>query len=34
MIPLVFFIFPNVGIVIGCPAMFQIIEEMTKANLG
>jgi tight adherence protein C len=34
MIPLVFFIFPNVGIVIGCPALFQIIEELNKTNLG
>ncbi|PKL44739.1 MAG: type II secretion system protein [Candidatus Riflebacteria bacterium HGW-Riflebacteria-1] len=34
MIPLVFFIFPNVGIVIGAPAAFQIIDEMSKANLG
>lgn len=34
MIPLVFFIFPNVGIVIGAPAAFQIIEEMSKANMG
>lgn len=33
MIPLVLFIFPNVGIVIGCPAMFQIIEELTKTGL-
>ncbi len=33
MIPLVFFIFPNVGIVIGCPAMFQIIEEMSKTGM-
>lgn len=33
MIPLVFFIFPNVGIVIGCPALFQIIEEMSKAGM-
>ncbi|NCB40512.1 MAG: type II secretion system F family protein, partial [Erysipelotrichia bacterium] len=33
MIPLVLFIFPNVGIVIGCPAMFQIIEELNKTNL-
>jgi len=33
MIPLVFFIFPNVGIVIGCPAIFQIVEELSKANL-
>ncbi len=34
MIPLVFFIFPNVGIVIGCPALFQIIEELNKTNLA
>ena len=34
MIPLVFFIFPNVGIVIGAPAAFQIIEEMSKAKMG
>lgn len=33
MIPLVFFIFPNVGIVIGCPAIFQIIEELSKTKL-
>ncbi|MBF0499525.1 MAG: type II secretion system F family protein [Candidatus Riflebacteria bacterium] len=33
MIPLVFFIFPNVGIVIGCPALFQIIEELSKSGL-
>jgi tight adherence protein C len=33
MIPLVFFIFPNVGIVIGCPAIFQIINELGKTNL-
>ncbi|MGM0599576.1 MAG: type II secretion system F family protein [Candidatus Rifleibacteriota bacterium] len=33
MIPLVFFIFPNVGIVIGCPALFQIIDELNKTNL-
>lgn len=26
MIPLVFFIFPNVGIIIGAPAVFQILE--------
>lgn len=26
MIPLVFFIFPNVGIIIGAPAIFQILE--------
>ncbi len=31
MIPLVFFIFPNVGVVIGCPAIFQMIEVMSKA---
>lgn len=30
MIPLVFFIFPNVGLVIGAPAAFQIIEEFSK----
>lgn len=30
MIPLVFFIFPNVGIVIGCPAIFQMIEVLSK----
>ena len=34
MIPLVFFIFPNVGVVIGCPAIFQIVDELAKANLG
>ncbi|MBU1107305.1 MAG: type II secretion system F family protein [Candidatus Riflebacteria bacterium] len=34
MIPLVFFIFPNVGIVVGAPAAFQIIEEMSKAKMG
>jgi tight adherence protein C len=34
MIPLVLFIFPNVGIVIGCPAIFQIIEELNKTGLG
>lgn len=33
MIPLVFFIFPNVGIVIMGPAMYQIIEEMAKSNV-
>jgi tight adherence protein C len=33
MIPLVFFIFPNVGIVIGCPAIFQIINELGKTDL-
>ncbi|GAB4272338.1 MAG: type II secretion system F family protein [Candidatus Rifleibacteriota bacterium] len=33
MIPLVFFIFPNVGIVIGCPALFQIINELSKTDL-
>lgn len=33
MIPLVFFIFPNVGIVIGCPAIFQIITELNKTNM-
>lgn len=33
MIPLVLFIFPNVGIVIGCPAMFQIMEELTKTGM-
>ena len=33
MIPLVFFIFPNVGVVIGCPAIFQILEELSKTNL-
>ncbi len=32
MIPLVFFIFPNVGIVIGAPAAFQIIEQMSQLN--
>ncbi|MFZ5952015.1 MAG: type II secretion system F family protein [Candidatus Rifleibacteriota bacterium] len=34
MIPLVFFIFPNVGIVIGAPAMFQIMEELGKAAIA
>lgn len=34
MIPLVFFIFPNVGIVIGCPAVFQIIDELAKTGLN
>lgn len=34
MIPLVFFIFPNVGIVIGCPAIFQIVDELNKTGLG
>jgi tight adherence protein C len=34
MIPLVFFIFPNVGIVIGCPAVFQIIDELNKTGLA
>lgn len=33
MIPLVFFIFPNVGIVIGCPAIFQIVDELAKSGL-
>lgn len=33
MIPLVFFIFPNVGLVIGAPALFQIIEELSKTGL-
>lgn len=33
MIPLVFFIFPNVGIVIGCPALFQIIAELSKTGM-
>lgn len=33
MIPLVLFIFPNVGIVIGCPAIFQIIEELSRSGL-
>ncbi len=33
MIPLVFFIFPNVGIVIMGPAAYQIIEEMSKGNV-
>jgi len=33
MIPLVFFIFPNVGIVIMGPAMYQIIEEMGKTKM-
>ncbi|HEY9069010.1 MAG TPA: type II secretion system F family protein, partial [Candidatus Ozemobacteraceae bacterium] len=33
MIPLVFFIFPNVGIVIMGPAMYQIIEEMGKTQM-
>lgn len=33
MIPLVFFIFPNVGIVIGCPAIFQILNELNKTDL-
>ena len=28
MIPLVFFIFPNVGIVIGVPALFQMLEAL------
>jgi len=32
MIPLVFFIFPNVGLVIGAPAVFQMIEG--TAGLG
>lgn len=31
MIPLVFFIFPNVGVVIGAPAVFQILEETSKS---
>jgi len=34
MIPLVLFIFPNVGIVIGAPAAFQIIDEMSKSKMG
>ena len=34
MIPLVFFIFPNVGVVIGCPAMFQILEELSKTGMA
>jgi tight adherence protein C len=29
MIPLVFFIFPNVGIVIGVPALFQMLEALS-----
>ncbi|HNW35735.1 MAG TPA: type II secretion system F family protein [Candidatus Ozemobacteraceae bacterium] len=33
MIPLVFFIFPNVGVVIMGPAMYQIIEETSKTAL-
>ena len=33
MIPLVFFIFPNVGIVIGCPALFQIIAQLSQTKL-
>jgi tight adherence protein C len=33
MIPLVLFIFPNVGIVIGAPAVFQIIEELSKSGM-
>lgn len=33
MIPLVFFIFPNVGIVIMGPAAYQIIEEMGKSSM-
>jgi len=33
MIPLVLFIFPNVGIVIGCPAIFQIINELSKSGM-
>lgn len=34
MLPLVFFIFPNVGIVIGAPALFQIMEEFAKAAIA
>ncbi len=34
MLPLVFFIFPNVGLVIGAPAMFQIMEEFAKASIA
>lgn len=34
MIPLVFFIFPNVGIVIGCPAVFQMMEAMGNTKIG
>ena len=34
MLPLVFFIFPNVGIVIGAPALFQIMEEFAKASIA
>ncbi|MFZ2957771.1 MAG: type II secretion system F family protein [Candidatus Ozemobacteraceae bacterium] len=33
MIPLVFFIFPNVGLVIGCPAIFQIMEALGSTGL-
>lgn len=33
MIPLVFFIFPNVGIIIMGPASYQIIEEFSKSNM-
>lgn len=33
MIPLVFFIFPNVGIVIGVPALFQMLEALSDTTL-
>ncbi|MBF0542998.1 MAG: type II secretion system F family protein [Candidatus Riflebacteria bacterium] len=34
MIPLVFFIFPNVGIVIGCPAIFQVVEGLASSGMA